>query len=665
MPRPATHRTAPAETALTVIGLLSLTIITLWYPGTSQMHTGVGRGFYWLALLVPLVGCALRFAATRDGLTLPRTSTLLLLLLAALIILSAWFSPHRAQALRWSAPWLAGIALYFWASVARQSAAPAALKKTEQTAAIAAVLVAGVSLAYWATAMLSFATPPQSLTEVLNYRNAAPLGHANYTAGLVVIGLPWVWQAVKSSRGGARLAWATGLLLLLAALFSSGSRGGMIGFAVIVTLEILALRLPLRRLLFIGGVALALAALFAVSNPRIRDLLRPDADPNAPPNLSSVQRLAMAEAGWHMGLDRPLLGWGLHTTPLIYPRYRGQLDGGTETVLQLHNTPLEIWSGLGAVGLLFVGALLILALSRWRSHPTAAITLGGFGVFALTDYQLDVPFFVAAVALAGACLAPRSGPQLAAMPRARVIGPALSAGVILIVALLGARDPAPRLNVEALQRANAPGETAAAIAQLRESLQLNPTQEIAHFNLGWLLITAAPEVAAQHFTVAAHLVPDKGGVYLGLALARLNQAQPEACAQALALECLNDPGFLYAPWWRLEPLAALRDQTRQRLAQYLNIAAQQTPPLEQWRQHGLQRLRAALPQLGQVPDGPVRRFQRERSGYPVLMRNLDLPPPHDVFTVQELVTPPDYATTLPAKGWLPAPLLLRLLRTDP
>ena len=48
-------------------------------------------------------------------------------------------------------------------------------------------------------------------------------------------------------------------------------------------------------------------------------------------------------------------------------------------------------------------------------------------------------------------------------------------------------------------------------ALLRESLALNPDQEIAHFNLGWLLVVRAPAEAERHFLAAARLVPDKGG----------------------------------------------------------------------------------------------------------------------------------------------------------
>jgi len=73
----------------------------------------------------------------------------------------------------------------------------------------------------------------------------------------------------------------------------------------------------------------------------------------------------------------------------------------------------------------------------------------------------------------------------------------------------------------------------------------------------------------------------------------------------------------------------------------------------------LTRVAALAPQLGRVGDGAIRLVHRERTGYPVLMRDLDLPPPLDVYEVREWAAPPTNA--LPAKGWLASPVLIELL----
>ena len=59
-------------------------------------------------------------------------------------------------------------------------------------------------------------------------------------------------------------------------------------------------------------------------------------------------------------------------------------------------------------------------------------------------------------------------------------------------------------------------------------------------------------------TAAAALVPNKGGVYFGLGLARLNQGHRDPAVRAFALECLNDPVFLTSPWWRDANVGTMR-----------------------------------------------------------------------------------------------------------
>jgi hypothetical protein len=264
--------------------------------------------------------------------------------------------------------------------------------------------------------------------------------------------------------------------------------------------------------------------------------------------------------------------------------------------------------------------------------------------------------------------------------------------VLAAVAAWGRRDPAPALNVRALALGSDPAHHAEAVSLLRQSLALNPDQEIADFNLGWLLVVSEPASAEIHFLAAAHYVPDKGGVYFGLALARLNQ-QPRdltPVARALALECLNDPLFLTSPWWREPNFAALRRATITQLAAFAESAAayldarddrrarevRYVATLGEWfdgrasiseilaRAHTSERVSyfAARPGRPDFANTPLRRYRRERLAYPILMRDLDLPPPTDLFDVQENTLATDQLSFLfPPKGWLPSPLLVALL----
>ena len=666
-------------------GLGCLLVITLASPGATRMFAWPWSLAFAGALLAPALALVLRAFDSRRPLALPGPAwCATALACAAVALASALASPHRDSSLQWSAPLLAAVAFFFVAFDALQ-ATPTRRAPLARFAGFFFVIVVLTSLALWAADL-----PGRPLAEIAAARNPYPLGHSNFTAGFALLALPWLAALAWRARGAARTMWGTAAALTLPMLVSSGSRGGLIGLAALAFTALILAPLARRKKIALA-LACALAGLaLALAHPRTRAMFAPAA-PAAAPNISNVQRTAMLTAGWRMGLDRPLLGWGPGTTPLVFPRYRAGLDGGAENVLQLHNTPAQLWSELGLPGAACAALALTLLLFSLRriasidgqplvdnqsfspdsegfdiSHPlidnyfalAATTALAGYGVFSITDWQLDVPALGFSLAFLAAWLAVPAV-QPASLRMRRSIG--LAALLVLaLVTLLGGHDPAPKLNVRALAIARDPASADEAIALFRQSLALNPDQEIAHFNLGWLLVIRDPVAAEKHFRAAAHLVPDKGGVYFGLGLARLNQRRPETAARAFALECLNDPRFLTSPWWREPAIAATRDATQ---AEFSRIAAATKTllPAGSWRAVQLAHVNALAPTLGNVLAGPERTFFRERTGYPVLMRNLDLLTPTDLFLVREsTVTPP---VALPAKGWLPSPLLLQFLDT--
>lgn len=643
---------------LCLAGLACLAVISLADRAASLMFATPWSYFYWGAVLAPLLALLLRAASTADPLRLPDGRWLGLLAAAAAgLLASALSSPYRTPGLQWTALPLAGLAafllLHDWLR-----AAPANRNRFDGLAAAIAGLLMTVSTGYWLLDVLQLTRAEFFSATLFEMRNAHPLGHSNYTAGLALLCVPWLVQAARRRSGTARYLAAIGSGLAFLTLFTSGSRGGLLGLVALGVAALVGAKLGWKRSALLIGATIVATGLLALANLRVRALLGP-ADPAAPPNISTVQRQAMLAAGLRMGADRPLTGWGLAATPLVYPRYRAGLVGGAENVLQLHSTPLEFWAGLGTTGLLLLGGFAFLVIRGWSRASVAAATLAGYGVFALTDYQLDVPVFVFALAALAA---------LPAAPAAEPAGPRLQLGlagaVLGILALLGALghgDRAPKLNCEALALARNPTQIPRTIALLRESLALNPDQEIAHFNLGWLLLVSEPVEAEKHFRSAARLVPDKGGVYFGLGLALLNQDQSANAARAFALECLNDPRFLASPWWKEPAIAAQRRSATTAFAELAEQAGNALPP-DTWAARQVRSVAGLAPRLGAVSPGPELVYRRERIGYPVLMRNHDLIVPIDLFDVRE---DPRFAASvsfpLPPKGWLPSPLLLKLL----
>ena len=643
--------------ALWAAGLGGLALITLVSPGATRMQAWPWSLALAAAVLAPALILILRAFDPRRPLALPsRAWTWALLIAAGGVIASALASPYRGPSLLWSAPLLGGLAFFFatfdWLH------ADAALSDRRREKLLA---VLGASLALIAVTSLTLWMLWRSdggFAEALAARNPYPLGHSNYTAGLALLLLPCAIGLVRRDDQASRITGLMGALLALALLFTSGSRGGIVGLAAMAAIGLRLAPLPPRRRIVLAFVGFVAGAVFIAANPRTRAVFE-RADPASAPNLSNVQRAAMATAGLRLGLDRPLLGWGPGATPLAYPRYRAGLEGGVEFAGQLHSAPVQLWAELGAVGVIAALVLLGLAARGAPAQPAAAIALAGYAAFSVFDWQLDVPIFGFAVATLAALLAaPRAAPASPNLTRA-VGGIALAS--LALIAAFGRRDPTPELNARALALTveRTPETDARAVALLRESLALNPDQEIAHSNLGWLLVTADPIAAEDHFRAAARLVPDKGGVYFGLGLAALNQARSDRAARAFALEGLNDPAFLASPYWREPAIAALRDATAAHFAALLPLARARVPA-GSWVAAQLDRVAALAP--GRVPEGAERAYRRARPGYPVLMRNLDLSVPPDVFVVREIAAAPDATLSpLPPKGWLPSPVLVELL----
>ncbi|MDQ5977050.1 MAG: hypothetical protein QG602_22 [Verrucomicrobiota bacterium] len=642
------------------IGLAGLALLTLGENGAARMFATPWTGVLAATVIAPVLGWLLRLVRVSGDFRLPAAPWLgAVFVFGFAPVLSALASPYRGPSLLAAALPLGAACLFLtvhdWlqADEARRRAGLARLLT------VGAALVTLASAGIWARSLATLDTATLFSPTVFFMRNPHPLGHANYTAGLTLLALPWLAWFAWSSRGWQRGLAAACAALALLNLFASGSRGGLLGLAALAVAGLAVARVGWKRFLLIGGAAVMLAGSLALANPRVRSLLGP-ADPAAAPNISSVQRGAMIQAGLRMGADRPLLGWGPGATPLAYPRYRHALDGGAENVLQLHNTPLHLWAENGGLGLLGAGLLAALAALNWRRSPVAAATLAGYGVFALTDFQLDVPVFAAAVAVLAALLAkPAPTTASTALRLGTGLGAVAATGIII---LLGQRDPTPVMNLEALRCAHDPAQHARAVALLNESLALNPDQEIAHFNLGWLLLVPEPAKAEAHFRAAARLVPDKGGVYFGLGLARLNQGDRTGAARAVALECVNEPRFLASPWWTVPEIAALRGPAAKEYERLLAAWIPTPKTSNPWVNRQVALLRTLAARLGQVSPGPEVNYRRERIGYPVLMRNADLPPAVDLYDVREDPRFPETVPfPLPPKGWLPSPHLLKLL----
>lgn len=198
-------------------------------------------------------------------------------------------------------------------------------------------------------------------------RASGTVGSPNIFAGYTAMAA-WLCAGAALLMGGVRRAlWVVALLLCLAGIYLSGSRGGLLAFAaggVLFAALLLSQRKWLR--------AAAAAPLLLLALLPARALAEPSAPAQRWLGTSTVQqRLYYWETAAEIWSEAPILGRGPGAYEVLYPAHR--VDGSGETQYA-HNWFLQLGTTGGVVGLLlFIGAIggSVRAL---RSPPTVVRT---------------------------------------------------------------------------------------------------------------------------------------------------------------------------------------------------------------------------------------------------------------------------------------------------
>lgn len=237
------------------------------------------------------------------------------------------------------------------------------------------------------------------------------LANANFAGAGIAMLLPWAIP----SRGGRR-SLRLGLLatlLAFAALAATRSRGG--AFAAAAALAwILGREFPrLRWPLLLGLPAAVLAAALFLGES----------------NTVKV-RIHYARTALALGLERPLLGFGLGGFQREYPPRRPleehQISGG-RIVHAVHDDYLESFAEGGALGLGAHLFLLAAAFFAARRHPAPMGTILAFAAASLVDLPMRDPALLAILFVAIAAAAPEPRPPPRGLPGALLRwGPALA-----------------------------------------------------------------------------------------------------------------------------------------------------------------------------------------------------------------------------------------------
>jgi len=262
-----------------------------------------------------------------------------------------------------------------------------------------------------------------------------PYVNRNHFAGFVELTAP-VGLSLMVFRGLRREVFPLAALLTVipvSALVLAGSRGGIVSFAF--QLGVLALLVRSRksregpRMAAVGIVALAAVALIVwIGAGRAIERFA-----NLPQTDTSLgRRLTMARAASQVVRNHPILGSGLGTLVVVYPRYETVYDG--KVVEHVHNDYMELLaeSGLlgGICGLTFLVLLYRQARNNFEAaqghfsrgiHAAGIVAMAGLLFHSFVDFNLHIPanallFFLQAQMVCCAPL-PSEAPPEAVRPR--------------------------------------------------------------------------------------------------------------------------------------------------------------------------------------------------------------------------------------------------------
>ena len=227
--------------------------------------------------------------------------------------------------------------------------------------------------------------------------------HSHY-AGLMELLTPIAFALVfsRKMKRYEQVTWMMGGMLMAATIFLSGSRGGMTAFTVqmLFFAGLLVFRTSRRMLLPVAATIAAIAAFVLwVDDGRVLTQVAGFREPLS--NVALISRYDIAKDLPRMWRDRPLLGWGLGTFPIVYPQYKSY---PTDLVVnQAHNDYLQALVETGIAGFAcvawFIGILYRSAVKNLRAgfEATTNRVLGpvvgctGILVHSLFDFNLHIP----------------------------------------------------------------------------------------------------------------------------------------------------------------------------------------------------------------------------------------------------------------------------------
>jgi len=234
-----------------------------------------------------------------------------------------------------------------------------------------------------------------------------PYVNHNHYAGLMelLVPIPLVLSLTRLAEEKERIAAGIAAAIMVGTVFLSGSRGGMLAiFAELLVLAVVLIRQKkgVRVAIAAGAFAIVLVSLLTWLGGKELTNRVSSISTEAHSEITGGTRLSIDRDALHMFRAKPVLGWGLGTFPVVYPRFRTFYTNFF--VNEAHNDYLQLLAEMGLLGfatmiwflvVLFRGALP--KIGNWMSDVSGAVTLActlgccGILVHSLFDFNLQIP----------------------------------------------------------------------------------------------------------------------------------------------------------------------------------------------------------------------------------------------------------------------------------
>ena len=241
-----------------------------------------------------------------------------------------------------------------------------------------------------------------------------PYVNHNHYAGLMelLVPVPLVVSLSRLAGDKERIAAGIAAAIMVGTVFLSGSRGGMIAifvelmiFAVVLLrqkVELVRQKKGMQILVIIAAFAVVLVSMLTWLGGKDLTSRVASISTETHTELSGGMRLSIDRDALRMFRNKPVLGWGLGSFPVVYPQFRSFYTNFF--VNEAHNDYLQLLCEMGLLGfgmmVWFLIALYRAALPKignWMSDVSGAVTLAcilgvtGILVHSVLDFNLQIP----------------------------------------------------------------------------------------------------------------------------------------------------------------------------------------------------------------------------------------------------------------------------------